>query len=123
MPERAGVFETTEDFDVTAFAPKQPSAPSDAAALETVRQVSESMHFRSRDPQPAREKEKGKPDRRHRTGRNIQLNTKVDLETNERLYRIHAAHKDAENWTLGQIIGLALQALERELETTVRPKR
>lgn len=110
MLERAGVFES-DDFDISAFTPKEP-AKQQQPEPEAVRAVSENAQFRSREPVPPKPR---KADRRHRTGRNIQLNTKVDVETNNLLYKLHADRRDKENWTLGQIIGLALKALEREL--------
>jgi len=113
MSERASAFEG-DDFDVSAFAPKPPVQQKQPEA-EAVRAVSESASFRSREPiQPKVAK---KADRRHRTGRNIQLNTKVDMETNDLLYRIYDDHRSKENWTLGEIIGRALKAFDRELKS------
>lgn len=111
MLERAGLFEN-EDFDVSAFKPKTPQ--QQLPQPDAVRTVAETANFRSREPnQP---KPKKKADRRYRTGRNIQLNTKVDQQTNDLLYAIHDEHHNTDNWTLGQIIGLALAAFQRELK-------
>ena len=113
MSERAGLFEGT-DFDVTAFEPKKPAQQTQQPQPEAVRNVAETANFRSREPGQSN-LAKRKADRRHRTGRNIQLNTKVDQETNDLLYAIYEAHRDKDNWTLGQIIGFALEAFQREL--------
>ena len=113
MSERAGVFDGN-DFDVTEFTPKKPAQKTQQPQPEAVRNVAETANFRSREPVQTK-LAKRKADRRYRTGRNIQLNTKVDQETNDLLYALYDAHRDKENWTLGQIIGFALEALQREL--------
>ena len=114
MSERAGVFEGN-DFDVTDFAPKKPSPKAQQPQPEAVRNVAETANFLSREPVKPKTAKTIKRDRRYRTGRNIQLNTKVDQETNDLLYAIYDAHRDKNNWTLGQIIGFALKAFQREL--------
>jgi hypothetical protein len=111
MAERAGLFEG-DDFDVSGFTPKKP-VKQEQPEPEAVRAVSETANFRSREPVQAKPAKKA--DRRYRTGRNIQLNTKVTAETEKLLYAIYDAHKGKENWTLGQIIGFGLEALKREL--------
>ena len=113
MLERAGLFEG-EDFDVSAFKPKTPQPQQPQPEPEAVRSVAETANFRSREPNQSKPQKKA--DRRHRTGRNIQLNTKVDQETNNLLYGIYDAHRKTDNWTLGQIIKLGLEALQRELK-------
>jgi len=110
MAERAGLFE--DDFDVSAFAPKKPvkstEPPSDA-----VRAVSEGANFKSREPIPPPPK---KADRRHRTGRNEQINVKVDDKTFRLFYEIYDTHREKEGWVQGQVIERALKALQKELE-------
>lgn len=106
MPERAGLFE--DDFDVSSFAPKKPSREEPQA--EAVRAVSETAEFRSREPV-----QKRKPDRRHRTGRNEQLNVKVTARTLQLFYEI----TDAQDWIQGYTIERALEALQRELHGNV----
>ena len=113
MSERAGVFEDN-DFDVTEFAPIKPAQKTQQPQPEAVRNVAETANFRSREPVESKPA-KRKADRRHRTGRNIQLNTKVDKETNDLLYAIYDSHRDKDKWTLGQIISFALEAFQREL--------
>lgn len=105
MAERAGIFDN--DFDVSDFAPKKPAEKLDP---EAVRAVSENANFRSREPV-----QRKKPDRRHRTGRNEQLNVKVDSKTFRLFYEIYDAHRDQEKWVQGEVIARALAALQREL--------
>lgn len=102
MSERAGLFE--DDFDVSGFMPKKPTPEPQA---EAVRAVSESASFTSREPIQS----KKKTDRRHRTGRNEQLNVKVTAKTLQLFYNI----TDTQNWVQGETIEKALEALQREL--------
>ena len=81
--KRAGLFE--DDLDVTDFKPKPPARP------EQVKAVAEEAGFRSRDPVPAKGTGGGgdgltaavREQRRHRTGRNQQLNLKVRAQDAE----------------------------------------
>lgn len=101
--DRAGVF----DEDLSDFAPKP--ASSDGVRSEEVRAVAESAAFRSREPQP------GVPVRRlmrrHRTGRNVQLNLKVRQEAADAFYAL----ADRTGMVLGEAFERAVAALEREL--------
>ena len=103
MGERAGLFE--EDLDLSQFAPQRPSK-ADQPPAEAVRAVAEGAKFQSREPHKQRQQ------RRYRTGRNIQLNTKVTMSTRDGFYEI----SDRYNWVLGETLERALQALKRELE-------
>ena len=106
MAERAGLFE--EDLDLSQFAPRKP-AKAEQPAPEAVRAVAEGANFQSRESvQPAKQPQR----RRYRTGRNIQLNTKVTTSTRDGYYEI----SDRYNWVLGETLERALQALRRELE-------
>ena len=106
MAERAGLFE--EDLDLSQFTPQKP-ARAEQPAPEAVRAVAEGAKFQSREPiKPAKQRQQ----RRYRTGRNIQLNTKVTMSTRDGLYEI----SDRYNWVLGETLERALQALRRELE-------
>ena len=96
MVERAGL-----DFDVSEFTPKKPEKQ---AHQEEIRAVSEAVNFRSREPVT-------KPTRRHRTGRNVQMNVKVKPETLALFHTI----SDDQGWVLGVTIEKALEALRREL--------
>ena len=106
MAERAGLFE--EDLDLSHFTP-QKAAKAEQPPPEAVRAVAEGAKFQSREPsQPAKPHQQ----RRYRTGRNIQLNTKVTMSTRDGFYEV----SDRYNWVLGETLERALQALRRELE-------
>jgi hypothetical protein len=106
MAERAGLFE--EDLDLSQFTPQKP-AKAEQPPPEAVRTVAEAARFQSREPvKSARQRQQ----RRYRTGRNIQLNTKVTMSTRDGFYEI----ADRYNWVLGETLERALQALRRELE-------
>jgi hypothetical protein len=114
MSERASIFDNSLDFDVSGFAPK-PERPATGTPPEAVRAVAEAAQFRSREPEPAVAKKKPAPKahRRHRTGRNIQINIKLRPETLDAFYRI----ADSQKWVLGETLERAVAALERELAT------
>ena len=106
MPERASLFE--DDLDLSQFTPHKP-AKAEQPPPEAVRAVAEGARFQSREPAktPSRRQQ-----RRYRTGRNIQMNTKVTISTRDGFYEI----SDRYNWVLGETLERALQALRRELE-------
>jgi len=109
--QRAGIFDDDE-IDVSGFVPR--TAPASTIPPERVRAVSEGASFRSREPaapptQNRSEVTRREP-RRHRTGRNVQLNIKARAETIESFYAI----ADREGWVLGEAFEHAVQALERE---------
>lgn len=110
---RASIFDEPAELDVSGFAPK--TAPDKSApAAEKVRAVAEAAHFRSREPKPTPKSvvvPKREP-RRHRTGRNVQLNLKASQETVDAFYAI----TDTEDWVLGETLENAVQALQRELK-------
>ncbi len=106
MAERAGLFE--EDLDLSQFTPHKPTK-AEQPPPDVVRQVAENANFQSREPIKA---PKPRQQRRYRTGRNIQLNTKVTPSTRDGFYEI----SDRYNWVLGETLERALQALKRELE-------
>jgi len=97
--------------DLTDFAPKSVAEPKKPApaALDAVAEV---HGFPSRQaPSAAKVSAGGKRQgRRYTTGRNQQLNIKVTPETSEQLYRL----ADARRAPLGEVLKLALDALERE---------
>ena len=102
MAERAGLFED-EEIDLSVFTPK---APAKVAPAQAVREVAEKANFQSREPA------RPKLTRRRRTGRNIQINLKIDAATRESLYAI----TDRRGYScLGETLEKALAALEREL--------
>lgn len=101
---RAPVFEQP-DLDVSDFAPKP---TKEGARLEQVRAIAEPASFRSREvapPPPRREP------RRHRTGRNVQLNLKVRQEDADAFYAL----ADEKGWVLGEAFQLAVQALKERM--------
>lgn len=101
---RVGVFDEEESgVDLSGFAPRV-RGERPVSAREEVRAVSEHAAFRSRDPAtvPMRAQ------RRHRTGRNRQINIKASQETVDRLYAI----ADANGWVLGEVLEHALEALD-----------
>ena len=109
--QRAGIF-GDDELDVSDFKPKPPATVVERpAAAEQVRVISEAANFRSRDPKPAPEKSPRRDQRRHRTGRNVQLNIKARAEAIEAFYAI----TDRENWVLGETFERAVEALKREL--------
>jgi hypothetical protein len=110
--DRASIFGTDDEFDVSGFAPK--SAEKPAAKQEQVRAVSEAASFRSREPKAALVVPAAPPkreQRRYRTGRNAQLNIKVKPETLEDFYALVDRH----GWVQGEAFERAIEALKREL--------
>jgi hypothetical protein len=103
---RASIFEDDE-VDVASFAPK-PKAALGGPPKAEVRAVAEAANFRSREgvavaPRLAQ--------RRHRTGRNAQINIKATRETIDAFLAL----SDRQGWVLGETLEHALQALERTL--------
>jgi hypothetical protein len=121
MSDRASVFDTEADFDLSGFAPKQPKAPEKKIPADAVRAVSEAANFPSREalaPPPAMAPAVAKAEekrelRRYRTGRNVQLNIKVKSETLETFYKIADQH----GWVLGETLERAVKALEATLDS------
>jgi hypothetical protein len=111
--ERASIFDLGDDeLDVSAFKPKsQAKLVDDAVPVERVRAVSETAQFRSRDPKPPPLQPVRREQRRHRTGRNVQLNIKARAEAVAAFYAI----ADREKWVLGETFERAIEALNRQL--------
>ena len=115
MSERASIFDNSAEFDVSEFAPKKinPSSPTPA---EAVRAVAEETNFVNREPaKPRKSISSRKEPRRHRTGRNVQVNIKALQETVDRFNAI----VDAQKWVTGYVLERAVAALERELGNSV----
>ncbi len=106
--ERASIFgdgeEQDDGLDVTGFKPK-PSVRPDAAE---VRRVAEADGFTSRQPEPAAHRP---PQRRHRTGRDRQLNIKCSAEYLERFNAIG----DTLSLKQVEVFERAIEALEANL--------
>ena len=108
--QRASVFSDDEP-DLSVFKPKPPAQVIEhPAAADQVRAVSEAANFRSRDPKPP-ENPPRREQRRHRTGRNVQLNIKARAEAVAAFYAI----ADRERWVLGETFERAIEALQRQL--------
>jgi len=111
MMERASVFDQGPELDISGFKPRTAAKP--AAQPEQVKAISETASFVSREPIRAPQKiaaPVAREPRRHRTGRNIQLNIKARAETIERFYAIADRH----GWVLGETFERAIAALERD---------
>jgi hypothetical protein len=76
---------------------------------ETIARIAEQNNFTSRQPAKAARIERRKP-RIHRTGRNQQFNAKATAETIDRFYKV----ANEKNVPLGELLRLALDALERD---------
>src|SRR3954469_12138499 len=112
--QRASIF-SEDETDLSAFQPR-PAAVPDPAKKERVREVSETANFRSREPKPTSAATAVAPPhrahRRHRTGRNVQLNIKVRQEALDKFYQL----ADQTELVLGEVFERALAALARELD-------
>ena len=104
MAERAGLFE--DDLDLSQFTPKKPVK---AEPSEIVRQVAEKVNFQSREPTT---KPQRKPDRRRRTGRNVQLNLKVTDSARDLFYEVFDSYRAKDDRvTQGEVFEWAVRAL------------
>ena len=101
---RASVF--SEDLDVSDF---KPSADNKGVQREQVKAVAGPASFHSRDPEPA---PVVREPRRHRTGRNVQLNLKVRQVDADAFYALADQH----GWVLGEAFQKAIDALRRVSE-------
>ena len=95
-----------EDMDVSDF---KPAPPGNGAQREQVRAVAEPAAFHSREPAPAAAPSVRREQRRHRTGRNVQLNLKVRQEDADAFYALADEH----GWVLGEAFQKAVEALRR----------
>ena len=138
-PLRPSVFEDDDtEIDLSAFKPKSASAP--APSPEVVREISEAGGFPSRAPQRGQEGEGARPSRGPapelpvqraaeaprnlaKTGRTVLLNARITQRAHDRFHAIVAAERVryetgelTHRVTLGEVVELALAALEREME-------
>jgi hypothetical protein len=91
----------------TAFATKpKPEKRTDETVIED---IARQNNFPSRQP-PKPDAKPKRQQRRYRTGRNRHLGIKTTQETQQRFYKI----ADERNVPLGEMLRLALDALERE---------
>ena len=86
------------NIDLSGFEPALPMRSQPKPEQDVVRQVSEANNFLSRAP------------RRHRTGRNVQLNVKVRAETVAQFTTM----ADEYHVVFGELLQQALDTLKRE---------
>ena len=109
-PARADPFalDSLDDFK-PAPTPKPKPEPA------SIREVSEANNFPSRAAVARTKNEppklEPKPQRRHRTGRNVQFNIKATAATIERFTKL----AEAQGWVFGEVLDRALDALETSL--------
>jgi hypothetical protein len=119
--ERAslGFGDELDAFDPAAFAPKPASKPRPAA--EVTKRAGEAAGFHSREaakpeepampaPVAAPSPTPARPDRRRRTGRNVQFNIKTKQETIEAFLAV----ADANGWGIGETFEKATELLQRQ---------
>jgi len=104
MSERIDPFASLKD-PLPAFTTKP--KPEHPVANETIERIAEDNNFPSRQAKPAKSVRR-KP-RIYRTGRNQQFNAKATPETIAKFYKM----ADEKNVPLGELLRLALDALER----------
>ena len=105
MSERVNPFAHLKEAPVFTTKPKTDRP----VAEEVVARVAEDNGFPSREAPRAKKPERRKP-RIHRTGRNVQFNSKVTAETLARIYKA----ADDRGVVIGELLRLAMDALERE---------
>ncbi len=97
------------DLDLSDFKPAAPKKPKVEASA--IREVSEANNFPSRAASKEKTPKPAAPQRRRRTGRNVQFNIKATPETIARF----TALADQNGWVFGEMLDRALDALERSL--------
>lgn len=109
MNERVNPFADLSDPSIFTTKPRAQKPVEEA----TIAKLAEQNNFTSRQPTKPTKVERRKP-RIHRTGRNVNFNAKVTAETNAKIYKL----ADERKVTLGELLELAMSALEREREFT-----
>jgi hypothetical protein len=97
------------DLDLSDFKPAAPKKPKLEASA--IREVSEANNFPSRAASKQKVEKPTAPQRRRRTGRNVQFNIKATPETIARF----TALADQQGWVFGETLDRALDALEENL--------
>lgn len=105
MSTRVDPFANLKDPPVFATKPKTETS----VEKEAVEHIAEQNNFPSRQAQKSSKIERRKP-RIYRTGRNQQFNAKATPETINKFYKL----ANEKNVPLGELLRLALDALERE---------
>lgn len=105
-----GFGDSLDDFDLSEFTPRQAPAPRHSS--EETSRAAEAAGFRSREPRATENLDDGAgaaaPQRRRRTGRNVQFNLKVRQETLD----AYCALADRMDWGLGETLEKAVELLE-----------
>jgi hypothetical protein len=94
------------------FEPKPAAEEKIKQSIAELEQMASLHGFVTRQPAAALPKVE-RARRRHKTGRNVQINIKGEQETKDELYRV----ADYIDQPLGETLKRALAALRRELET------
>jgi hypothetical protein len=97
------------DLDLSDFKPAAPKKPKLEASA--IREVSEANNFPSRAASKPKVEKPAAPQRRRRTGRNVQFNIKATPETIARFTTL----ADQQGWVFGETLDRALDALEENL--------
>jgi hypothetical protein len=110
MSERVNAF-----ADINQEPPVFTTKPKAAKPVdeETIVRLAEEHKFPSRQAAKPQKTERRKP-RIHRTGRNVQFNAKATTETINKIYKL----ADERKVPLGELLRLAVDALERAGETS-----
>ena len=105
MTERANPFADLKIAQTFSTKPKE----SKPVEEQTIARIADDNNFPSRQATRAPRSEKRKP-RIRRTGRDQQFTAKMTAETKNRIYKL----ADERDVTLGELLRLALDALERD---------
>jgi len=104
MSTRKNPFATLAD--AAQFEPKPPRLQT--VSNEAIEQIAERRNFPSREA-PKPKAEPSRKQRRYRTGRDQHVGIKASAETRDRFYKA----ADKRNVPLGELLRLALDALEK----------
>jgi len=114
-----GFGDPSDDLDLSDFQPRK--APVPRPRLGETNRAAEAAGFRSREPKPSESQAEGAgeavPQRRRRTGRNVQFNLKVRQETID----AYCALADQMGWGLGETLEKAVELLEQRYAQVGRP--
>ncbi len=116
--ERAnlGFGDELDSFDPTEWTPKPEKSVNNRPKAEDTKKAAEAAGFQSREPVQAREpaakepEPPKKPQRRRRTGRNVQFNIKTRQETIDAF----CAVADGQGWGIGETLEHAVALLEKK---------
>ncbi|MFU1607879.1 hypothetical protein ACM25O_16125 [Sulfitobacter pontiacus] len=116
-----GFGDRSDDLDLSDFKPRK--APVPRPRLGETNRAAEASGFRSREPKQSENQAEGVgdalPQRRRRTGRNVQFNLKVRQETID----AYCALADRMEWGLGETLEKAVELLEEHYAQANRPAR